>query len=306
MRFTLLVKFTALIIGFLLSLTACSVFRGEAVEATATPLPTSSISNMQVIPSKACLVTKQGMIRVENPQGDLIAWSPVDGTVAYIASTPGSSWNVGELNIVSAPQFDTPTRLASQVAGELTWAPDASSIGYLGLRRSDNIYTVGLAYPGGRAARDLFPDEAARTDDYSSQKSILGWMNSGVLRVFISCGINCLQEVDIGVLSGLSSQVGAPVESPWDLYTPHTHHPPEIPPNFAKLSGQLNWSWDDLQIAYIDERGSAWVISVDSETLYPLDIGQYGTATETDWSYDNQYLALLVDQNLMIFSFRCP
>ncbi|HSB65107.1 MAG TPA: hypothetical protein VLD65_00930, partial [Anaerolineales bacterium] len=129
------------------------------MEATITPMPTSSIPDMQVIPTEACLVAEQEMIRVENPQGDLISWSPVDDTVAYIASTPGSSWNVGELNIASAPLFVSPARLANQVAGELTWAPDASSIAYLGLRRSDNLYTIGLAYPDGRVSRDLFPDE---------------------------------------------------------------------------------------------------------------------------------------------------
>ncbi|HSB66136.1 MAG TPA: hypothetical protein VLD65_06125, partial [Anaerolineales bacterium] len=118
--------------------------------------------------------------------------------------------------------------------------------------------------------------------------------------------INCMQGVDIGVLSGLSSPITDPLVRNWDLYIPHTSHPSKIPPEYAKLSGQLNWSSDDRHIAYIDERGNAWVINVDSDTLYPLDIGQYGTATETDWSYDNQYLAVQVDQNLMIFTLKCP
>jgi hypothetical protein len=261
---------------------------------------------LQVIPGTACMVAEQVMIMVENPQGDLISWSPVDNTVAYIASTADASWNVGELNSLTAPQFNNPTRLANQVAGELTWAPDASSIAYLGLRRSDNLYTICLAYPDGRASRDLFPDEAARSDAYSSQKSILEWINPAVLRVFVSCGLNCLQTEDIGLLSGLASKVGDPVERNWDLFAPHTNHPSIIPKAYANLSGQLNWSWDNRHIAYIDDHGNAWVINIDSETIYPLGIGQYGTATETDWSYDNKYLAVQVDQNLMIFSFQCP
>lgn len=260
---------------------------------------------MQVISSQACQVAEQGMIRVDKPQGDLISWSPVADTVAYIASTPGSSWNVGELNILSAPQFDSPLRLATQVAGELSWAPDATSIAYLGLRRSDNLYTIGLAYPDGRASRDLFPGEAARTDDYSSQKSILEWINPGRVRVLVSCGINCLQTMDFGVLSGLSSLVGDPLGRNWDMWSVHTFHPAVIPPEYAKLTGQLNWSWDERSIAYIDDRGNAWVINVGAGTLYPLDIGQYGTATETDWSFDNRYLAVQVDQNLKIFSLQC-
>ena len=112
---------------------------------------------MQVIPPQACRVAEQSMIRVDEPQGDRISWSPEADTVAYIASTPGSSWNVGELNILTAPLFDTPERLATGVSGELTWSPDASTIAYLGLRRSDNMYTIGLAYPNGARLEGLVP-----------------------------------------------------------------------------------------------------------------------------------------------------
>jgi hypothetical protein len=306
MRFIHLSSYSILLVGLLLGITACTIMGGVADEVQPTPLPTSSVPAMQVVPPQACQVSEHGMIRVENPQGDLIAWSPIADTVAYIAPTQGSSWNVGELNILSAPQFDSAIRLATQVAGEISWAPDASSIAYLSLRRSDNLYTIGLAYPYGRPAVDLFPGDAARTDDYSSQKSILKWINPGRLRVLVSCGINCLQTLDFGVLSGLSTSVGDPIERPKDLWAPHTFHPSPIPTQYASLAGQLNWSWDDHHIAYIDANGRAWVINVDSDTLYPLDIGQYGTATQTSWSYDNQYLAVQVDQNLKIYSFDCP
>lgn len=246
------------------------------------------------------------MIRVESPQGDLVSWSPVTDTVAYIASTQGSHWNVGELNVLEAPKFDTPERLATQTAGELTWSPDGSAIAYLGLRRSDNLFTIGLAYPDGRTSKDLFPGDSARTDDYSSQKAVLEWITSGKLRVLLSCGINCLQTTDIGVISGLTTPVGDPLERYWDMWAAHTSQPSNIPEPYAKLTGQLNWSWDEHKIAYTDDDGNAWVINVDAGTLYPLDIGQYSTATETDWSFDNQYLAVQVDQTLKIFSFQCP
>jgi hypothetical protein len=243
---------------------------------------------------------------VEEPQGDLIAWSPEGDTVAYIAATQGSSWNVGELNILSAPLFDTPVRLATSVAGELTWAPNATSVAYLGLRRSDNLYTIGLAYPSGRTSQDLFPDEAARTDDYSSQKAILEWMDSGRLRVLVSCGVDCMQTMDVNVQNGLSSQVGDPIQRYWDVWTMHTLHPTSMPTEYASLPGQLNWSPDDQHIAYIDDAGNAWVINANNSSLYPLEIGQYGTATETDWSSDSTYLAVQVDQYLKIFAFKCP
>jgi hypothetical protein len=303
-------KNKVILIGLFLGLdfifSACTILGAGSPGSTPLPSPTSSIPNMQVISPQACRVAEQTMIRVDEPQGDRIAWSPDADTVAYIASTQDSSWNVGELNILTAPQFNTPTRLATGVAGELTWSPDASTIAYLGLRRSDNMYTIGLAYPDGRTSKDLFPDEAAKTDDYSSQKSILEWIDSSHLRVLTSCGVDCMQSMDFNVLTGLSSKVGDPIQRNWDTWAVHTSQPAVLPTEYTKLKGQLNWSPNEKRIAYIDEIGNAWVINGDGGSLYPLDIGQYGTATETDWSYDNQYLAVQVDQSIMIFSFNCP
>jgi hypothetical protein len=299
-------KSTTAILFISIILSACSIFGAGGEAATPTPEPTSSIADLQVMVSPACLVAQLGMIRVNEPQGDLIAWSPVSDMLAFIASTASSSWNVGELDSLSPPSFDDPTRLANGAAGELTWSPDGSTIAYLGLRRSDNLYTIGLAYPDERTSRDLFPDTAARTDDYSSQKAILGWIDDDRLKLLTSCGLDCLQTIDIDVQTGYSTPVGGPFQRAWDTWAPHTYQPDDIPSLYASLGGQQNWSHDEKHIAYIDEAGNTWVVNVDNNTLYPLDIGQYGTATETDWSYDDRYLAVQVDQNLMVFSFNCP
>jgi hypothetical protein len=251
---------------------------------------------MEVISPQACLLAQQDMIRVEQPQGDLVAWSPVANTVAYVASTQASSWNVGDLKIISAPGFENPTRLATQVAGELAWSPRGLNIAYLGLRRSDNLYTIGLVSSQGRTSRDLFPEEVARTDGYSSQKAIAEWLNDGRLRVQTSCGVDCIQTIDFAILTGLASPVGSPTQRSWEVWTVHTNQPAVIPPAYAELEGQLNWSPDGNLIAYIDENETAWIIDEESGSLYPLEIGDYGTASETDWSFDSQYLAVRVDQ----------
>jgi hypothetical protein len=202
--------------------------------------------------------------------------------------------------------FDSPVSLATHVAGELAWAPNGTTIAYLGLRRSDNLYTIGLGYPDGRPARDLFPGDAAKTDDWSSQKAIAEWLDAGRLRVLTSCGVDCMQALDFGILTGLSTPSGDPIDRSWDMWSVHTNHPDTLPPAYASLPGQLNWSPDGSRIAYIDARGNAWVINVETSSLYSLDIGQFGTAAESDWSYDNQYLAVQVDEYLMIFAFKCP
>jgi hypothetical protein len=261
---------------------------------------------LQVISPQACLVAEQGMIRVEKLQGDLIAWSPAANTLAYVASTQGSSWNVGELNIVSAPLFDNPQRLATQVTGELSWSPNAIMIAYLGFRRSDSLYTIGLAYPDGRPSKDLFPGEAARTDSYASLKAILNWIDDGRLRVLTSCGVDCMQEVDFGVTTGLPTLKGDPIQQDWGFWSVYTHLPEIIPSDYADLAGQLNWSVDESRVAFTDENSNVWIINVQTHDMYPLDIGEYGTASETDWSYDGRYLAVQVNQNLKVFSFDCP
>jgi hypothetical protein len=289
----------------LFAISACSILGSGDQQPTPTAMPTSSVSDMQVISPQACLVIEHGMINVDEPQGNLISWSPDADTLAYIASTTASSWNVGELSLLSAPDFDSPQALASGAAGELLWSPDGSKIAYLGLRRSDNLYTVSLVSPTGGTIYDLFPGETARTDDYSSQKSILQWLDDDQLRIMVSCGLDCMQTIDISVASGNSSLVGDPIQRTWGMWSAQTHHPSSIPEEFTNLPGQLNWSWDEQHIAYIDERDNAWVINTNNSTLYPLDTGQYGMAIETDWSYDDQYLAVQVDRSLKIFSFNC-
>jgi hypothetical protein len=306
LHFVSSLKLAACCIGLLLVASACTILGSASDEATPTPEPTSSVEGLPVVSPEACQIAAQGMIRVEFPQGDLIAWSPVVNSVAYIASSQASSWNIGELNILSAPSFDAPDQIASQVAGELAWSPGGISIAYLGLRRSDDLYTIGLAYPDGRASKDLFPGEAARTDSFSSQKAILEWIDDGRLRVLTSCGIDCMQGMDFGVLTGLSTLKGDPIQRSWDMWSARINHPAQIPSSYIDLPGQLNWSPDESRIAYIDENGYLWIINGETGSLFPLDFGFYGTATETDWSYDSQYLAVQVDQTLRIYSFNCP
>ena len=298
------------IIGGLISLctalSACTILGVAPEQVTPTPVSTPQVPGLQVIASPACQVAEHIMIRVDHPQGDLISWSPRTDTVAYVATSSGSSWNVGDLNLLSGPTFDVPDRIATQVAGELTWSPDGSSLAYLSLRMSDGLYTIGLAYTDGRASKDLFTDEAARTDGFSSQKSIQQWMDPDHLRVFTSCGVDCMQGLDIRISTGLSSPMGDPIQRRWDQWSVHTNHPSQIPAAFSDLTGQLNWSPDKNMIAYIDDTGSVSIINEQAGSIIPLDIGAYATATETDWSYDGQYLAVQVDQNLKIFSMSCP
>ncbi len=300
------IKISGMIVCMLLSVCACSAIGGVGEQPTATAPPTSQVVGLQVITGQACLVEELGVIRVDEPQGDLVAWSPAADTVAYIASTHGSTWNVGELTVISASGFDAPVRLASQAAGEVNWSPGGITIAFLSLRRSDNLYTIGLVNPDGRNSRDLFPDEAARTDSFSSQKAIQGWVDDVRLQVLASCGVDCMQQLDFGILTGLSTLSGDPIQRAWDLWSVHNHQPASIPEVLDKLGSQLNFSVDLNRVAYIDDNGNTWVIDLQANTLFRLDTGTFGSATESDWSYDGRYLAVRLDESLMIFSFECP
>ncbi len=299
-------KIIPLLICLLLAGQACTVIGLGSTPPTATPVPTSSVPGLSVTAPQACQVAEQGVIRVEQPQGNLLAWSPVIDSLAYIASTTDSSWNVGDLTLLAATDFNQPLRLAGQAAGQLSWSPEGGSLAFLTLRRSDQVYSVAIAYPGGASVKDLFPGDAAHTDTYSAKKSILGWIDMGRLSVLTSCGTDCMQRLDFGVLTGLSSPVGDPIDPTWDIWAVRTHHPATIPADYASLTGQLNWSPDESRIAYVDGNGSAWVINVQAGTIYPLDIGEYFSAAETAWSYDGRYLAVRADQLLLVFSLTCP
>jgi hypothetical protein len=292
-----------LLLLVLVFLTACGASDFE--QAIPTPLPASSLPGLVTVEPQLCQVAKLAMLRVDQPQGDMLAWAPEADTLAYLAPATGSTWLVGTLMAVSAPDFDTPQELADHAAGHLTWSPQGSALAFLSLRRSDGLFSVGAVYPQSGEVRDLFPGEAARTDEWSSQKAVREWRNEQSLLVQVSCGLDCVQRVQVALPGGALTPLGDPVQRPWDWWNYRLNAGPELPEEYLPLVQEVNWSPDGSRVVYVDARRDAWVILLDEQVQFPLATGGFLSVSETDWSVDGEYLAAQSEDWLFIFG-DCP
>lgn len=295
-----------LITGFmclLLSLTACG--GSDFEKSTPTPLPTSSLPGLVTVQPQLCPLAKLPMLRVDRQQGHLIAWAPESNTLAYLAPATGSTWMVGTLQMVRAPDFTAPVELVNYAAGHLTWSPQETALATLSLRRSDGLYTVTVVFPKSGESIDLFPGEAARTDDWSSQKAVDRWINEQTLLVQVSCGLDCVQAVRANLSNGSLTPQGDPVQRTWDWWDYSLNPGPELPDQYLSFMQQVNWSPDEKLLVYVDRRADAWVVSLDEGIQFPLATGGYLAVSETDWSPDGKYLAAQAEDWLFIFG-DCP
>ena len=292
-----------LLLAGLLWLTACG--GADFEQPTATPLPTSSLPGLVTIEPRLCTLAKLPMLRVDEPQGDMLAWAPEEDTLAYLGPTTGSTWLVGTLMTVSAPDFAAPVELADYAAGHLTWSPQGSVLAFLSLRRSDGLYSVAVVTPQTGAVRDLFPGEAARTDEWSSEKAVRAWLNEQTLQVEVSCGLDCVQRMLATLPSGTLTPFGDLFQRPWDWWAYRLNSGPELPEEYQGLVAQVNWAPDGTRLVYVDARRDAWVLLVDQGEQFPLPTGGFLSVSETDWSASGAYLAVQAEDWLFIFG-DCP
>jgi len=287
-----------------LLLVACGGLGND--EATPTPLPTSSLPGLVTVHPQLCQLIELTMLRVDRPHGDLLAWVPGGDSLAYVGPSIGSTWLVGTLMLVSGPDFANPQELADQVSGDLAWSPDGNGLAYLSLRRSDSLYSISVVYPQGGIERDLFPEETARTDAWSSQKAVIGWRDENHLRVQVSCGLDCVQTTDVNLADGSLVSVGTTNQRSWNWWDYTLYQPIELPAEYLDFMREVNFSPDGRRLVYLDPRSDAWVVSPTDGTQYPLNTGGFLAVSETDWSDDGRYLALQGEDRLFIFSTVCP
>ena len=252
-----------------------------------------------------CEVTRLAMLRTDEPQGHMLTWAPDSATLAYLAPSSSSTWMVGTLMLVNAPDFAAPQELDDHVAGHLSWSPDGTALAFLSLRRSDSLYTVNVVYPESGEAIDLFPGEAARTDAWSSPKAVTGWDSQRWLRVQVSCGMDCLQSYRVSLPDGTLTPLGEPAQRDWDWWDYQLNPGPDLPEQYQAFAIEVNWSPDGERLVYLNPQRDAWVIEMDTLTQYPLPTGGYLNASETDWSADGEYLSVQAEDWLFIFA-GCP
>jgi len=257
-----------------------------------------------VIPAQACPLATLPAIRAGSPENGLVAWKPGSDSLAFVIPLSDQDWYVGDLEVASGKDFSQTAALTSgvQVAGGLTWSPDGSTIAFIAYRTEDAVYTV-MVVRGRAAAVDLFPGQAAHTDNYSSPKQIIQWLTADHLSVNATCGVDCNQLFDVNVTDGVVTKTGDPARQgtlvPAAVATDQRAYDPK---HFPAMSSQV-WSPDGSQIAYLDGSGNPWLLSVKDLTQYALNVNN-AQVMEMAWFPDGKLLAIRLDGSVEIFNME--
>jgi len=285
--------------------TATPVVTQAGPVITSTPRP-GATQAYAVIPAQACPVVTLPALRADTPQDGFMAWKPASDGLAYVAARSDQEWYVGDLAVASGKDFSTSATLTKdiQVAGDMLWSPDGTTIAFAAYRQEDAVYTVMVAGEN-RAAVDLFPGQAAHTDAFASPKQVLQWVSPTLLSVDVTCGMDCEQLLDVNVTDGVISKSGDPVRKgavvPAAAATAGRALPTGEP--FPPMSSQV-WSPDGSQIAFLDDQGNPWLLSVKDFTQYPLNVNN-GNVMEMAWSPDGKLLAIRLDGSVVAFKMGC-
>lgn len=255
------------------------------------PLPTQlANSDVQVEISQACLVKDFYTIQTQNPQGDLVAWSPITDKLAFVEPYD-QHWGmfIGRLMIYDL-KLDKSV-LASQdqaVTGDLTWSPDGSYLSYVVLEQDKKNYTVKLFGLSDNSILDAFGGaNAARTDDWSSQKGIRNWSSPSTLVVTSSCGVDCSRSYSYNI----ESQQLLPLEE--------VRKKDDTSLLITNEYSSPNKDW----LITLDNNNNVWLSSVADKKVSlilattPME--------EIKWSSDSTYFALRTNEHVFIYETIC-
>jgi hypothetical protein len=279
--------------------------------STISPNTTLAPNEFRVISAQACPITSFNALRADTLQTGSLALKPGSYGIAYVAPRSDQQWYNGDLVIASGPNFATQTSLSNniQVVGDLLWSPDGALIAFVAFRQEDNVYTVMVTREKGSPI-DLFPDLAARSDKFSSPKTLLQWKNNDTISVALSCGVDCAQAVDINVTDSTSSSTSS--GQPTDLPVRKGTLIPAAVANdersydvklFPTMSNPT-WSPDGNLVAYLNDTSDPWLLSINDRTIYPLNVNG-ALVVEMKWSLDGKMIALHLDGSIEIFKIGC-
>lgn len=278
---------------------------------------TPDVAGYRAVDTRACLITDWTTMQSNLPQGDLMAWQPLEenANLAYVGPSTRSSWFIGDLILAKSPDFTERISLAPGVyaTGDLTWSPSGDTLAFLAFRPNENLYTVMTVRADGSSLVDHFPTDLARTDARTSQKAIIGWKDEKTLQVISSCGEECRNAYDINV-------AGAPepalTPTPLSDYTELrqnlqlTRRVQEYAAeNFPRIfntpdTSKPHWSPKDRWVAYLDKKLLLWVLSPEEKITFLVDIG-LRDVSETQWAPDESRLAIRAEDRIFVFQIPC-
>lgn len=306
-----------------------SLSQPDATSATQTALatqpasaPTLDLKGNHVIESETCSAPYEVIcvsILEDHPNGGIMKWSDNAPLFAYVApSNRYWAWFSGDgvvLDFSNDADSDhpdgtmiPPTEYSTanlHVFGNFSFSQDNKHLAFVSLRQSEKLYTVHVAsFDSGLSdSMDLFPDTLAESDEYSSEKSVIGWEDNDHVNVATSCGIDCEQLYTADINNGALVK-GEEVRKKGHTGREHSPHVIKYDTRYYPAMNYSNWSADESRYIYTDNRNQVWIVKEDSKEQYQLDIPGTGIL-ETAWSFDHKYLAVRYDDSIMIINTEC-
>jgi WD40 repeat protein len=289
------IPFLILLITALALLAGCSALAGQmnrvtqTVEATATPIALPTQLSIQTrVESQTCQVAELVAIQTDKPQGDLLAWSPTGHELAFVEPVNQySGFYIGEVSIYDAAKKKSVfTTKNHAVFGDLTWSPDGSSLAFAALDQTVGIYTVQTVTIADGLEVDIFGD-AAKTEDYASQKGILSWTNESELIVTSICGSDCVRLFQY-------NSVSQTLNTQKDIrYNENTSL--NLVNDLTSPDGK--WAID------VDNKNNTWLTSTQNNRISLLLAAT--SLKEEKFSKDSQYLAIRTADKVLIYQLGC-
>lgn len=205
------------------------------------------------------------------------------------------------------PQGLSPSELSTtdlHAFGDFAFSPDHSRLAFVALRQSEKLYTVMVASldSGLKNVVDLFPDAAAETDAYASDKSVIRWINDNIVQVASSCGIDCEQIYNADVRTGALTREEQVRKHGHDGRVQENHVKEYDDRNYPVMNN-ANWSPDENFVFYTDARYQTWIIRESSKQQYQLPVDGRDVL-QTRWSTDSRFLAIRYEDKIEVYEIK--
>lgn len=233
------------------------------------------------------------------PDNRYWAWFSGDAVVLNFADDAKVPDEYGNIPEGMAPSELSTTDL--HVFGDFAFSPDNSKLAFTALRQNEKLYTVMVASldSGLKDVIDLFPDSAAETDEYASDKSVIQWVSENIVQVTSSCGIDCERIYNINVRNGSIT--------PQEEVRKYGHegrnqddHVIEYDERDYPVMNMPNWSPNEQYVFYTDARRQTWIIREDTKQQFMLPVDG-SDVLQTRWSYDSRFLAIRFEDSIEIY-----
>lgn len=275
-------------------------------------IPTLDLKGNEVLIDEACEPYKVVCISIleDRPNGEIYGWADGANLLAYVAPENDYwAWFSGKAVVLDfSGDVLVPTKIQTsgvKVFGDFAFSPDRKQLAFVALRQSEKMYTVMTASldSGLQNVTDLFPGSLAETDDYSSDKSVIEWMDNTHVRVSSSCGVDCEQIYLADITTGALTQEDETRKNGHSGRVVEDHVIDYETRNYPAMN-QANWSPDNHYIFYTDNQDKAWILKDESKQQFELPLGGK-TVLRTLWSSDSQYIAIRFEDNIQVYKVEC-